>query len=101
MQMVAPLSHGESLVRLVRRDPGWPRFASRPAVMGQVLGIVYRVIATHLIKKAGLTHKTAHTGAVTLIQRFGSALNVMFISTCCSSMGRMWSAPTALPDFAG
>jgi hypothetical protein len=30
-------------------------FASRPAVMGQVLGIVYRVIATHL-KKAGRTH---------------------------------------------
>jgi len=44
--------------------------------MGKVLGIVYRTIATHLIKKAGLTHKTARTGAVTLIQRFGSALNL-------------------------
>jgi len=51
-------------------------FASRPVVMGGVLGIVYRVIATHLIKKAGLTKKTARTGAVTLIQRFGSALNL-------------------------
>jgi hypothetical protein len=51
-------------------------FASRPEIMGQVLGIVYRTIATHLIKKAGLTHNTAHTGAVTLIQRFGSALNL-------------------------
>ena len=30
-------------------------FASRPAIMGQVLGIVYRVIATHLIKKAWQT----------------------------------------------
>jgi hypothetical protein len=49
-------------------------FASRPAIMGQVLGIVYRVIAGHLIKKAGFTRKTARTGAVTLIQRFGSAL---------------------------
>ena len=29
----------------------------------------------HLIKKAGFSHKTAYTGAVTLIQRFGSALN--------------------------
>jgi hypothetical protein len=29
--------------------------ASRPAIMGQVLGIVYRVIAGHLIKKAGFT----------------------------------------------
>ena len=27
-------------------------FASRPAIMGQVLGIVYRCIATHLIKAA-------------------------------------------------
>jgi hypothetical protein len=44
--------------------------------MGRVLGIVYRVIATHLIKKAGQTHKMAHTGSVTLIQRFGSALNL-------------------------
>jgi len=51
-------------------------FASRPQIMGRVLGIVYRVIATHLIKKAGQTHKMAHTGAVTLIQRFGSALNL-------------------------
>jgi len=44
--------------------------------MGRVLGIVYRIIATHLVKKAGLTHNSARTGAVTLIQRFGSALNL-------------------------
>ncbi|WP_180101632.1 transposase zinc-binding domain-containing protein, partial [Acinetobacter sp. YH12151] len=31
-------------------------FASRPEIMGWVLGIVYRVIATHLVKKAGHTH---------------------------------------------
>jgi hypothetical protein len=51
-------------------------FASRPAIMGRVLGIVYRAIAAHLVKKAGHTHATARTGAVTLIQRFGSALNL-------------------------
>ena len=51
-------------------------FASRPEVMTGVLGIVYRCIATHLIKKAGFARKTAQTGAVTLIQRFGSALNL-------------------------
>ena len=51
-------------------------FASRPAVMGEVLGIVYRCIATHLIREAGFSRKTARTGAVTLIQRFGSALNL-------------------------
>ena len=43
--------------------------------MGRVLGIVYRCIATHLIRKAGFSRRTAQTGAVTLIQRFGSALN--------------------------
>jgi len=51
-------------------------FASRPAIMGKVLGIVYRAIATHLVKKAGFSCTTARTGAVTLIQRFGSALNL-------------------------
>jgi ribosomal protein S27E len=40
-------------------------FASQPAVMGKVLGIVYRSIATHLTRKAGYTKTTAHTGAVT------------------------------------
>jgi hypothetical protein len=39
--------------------------------MGRVLGIVYRCIATHLIKKAGFSRRTAQTGAVTLVQRFG------------------------------
>ena len=33
-------------------------------------------IATHLVKKAEFSCKTAQTGAVTLIQRFGSALNI-------------------------
>ena len=44
--------------------------------MGKVLGIVYRTIATHLIRKAGYTKASAQTGAVTLIQRFGGALNL-------------------------
>jgi hypothetical protein len=51
-------------------------FATRPAVIGRVLGIVYRTLATHQIRKAGYTHRSASTGAVTLIQRFGSALNL-------------------------
>ena len=42
--------------------------------MGKVLGIVYRTLATHITKKAGYNKQTAQTGAVTLIQRFGSAL---------------------------
>ena len=44
--------------------------------MGKVLGIVYRTLATHITKKAGYNKQTAQTGAVTLIQRFGSALNL-------------------------
>ena len=40
------------------------------------LGIVYRAISTFLIRRAGLrVGAGARTGAVTLIQRFGSALN--------------------------
>jgi Putative transposase len=45
-------------------------------LMGTVLGIVYRTISKHLIKQAGFTKATAQTGAVTFIQRFGSALNL-------------------------
>ena len=44
--------------------------------MGRVLGIVCRAIATHLVRSAGFSRDHAHTGAVTLIQRFGSALNL-------------------------
>ena len=44
--------------------------------MGKALGIVYRTIATHLIHTAGFSHATARTGAITFIQRFGSALNL-------------------------
>jgi hypothetical protein len=50
--------------------------ATNPAALTQVLGVVYRTISGHLLKRAGLTRATGHTGAVTLIQRFGSALNL-------------------------
>lgn len=50
--------------------------ATRPEMVTRVLGIVYRVISSHLIRKAGFTRTSAVTGAVTLIQRFGSALNL-------------------------
>ncbi len=52
-------------------------FATNPKVMSQVLTIVHRVISTFLIKRARMTVKSgAQSGAVTLIQRFGSALNL-------------------------
>ena len=62
-------------------------FASRPAVMGRVLGIVYRCLATHLIKKGGFSRKTAQTGAITLIQRFG----------CSKSLPAFWSGLISRP----
>jgi len=34
-------------------------FASRPVITGQVLGIVFRVISMHLVKKAAYSKKTA------------------------------------------
>ena len=50
--------------------------ATRPAVLSAVLGVVYRTISGHLLGEARLSRRTGHTGAVTLIQRFGSGLNL-------------------------
>ena len=51
-------------------------FAVHPEVLAPVLQIIHRVIATHLIKQAGVKRSEAATGAVTLIQRLGSAANL-------------------------
>jgi len=51
-------------------------FASKPAAIGPVLGIVHRVIADWLAAQTGVDRASAQCGAVTLIQRFGSALNL-------------------------
>ena len=50
--------------------------ATNPQVLTQVLRIVYRTISGDLLRAAGRTRSTAETGAVTLIQRFRSALNL-------------------------
>lgn len=50
--------------------------ATNSEALTLVLGEVYRAISRHLLCKAGLTSATAATGAVTLVQRFGSALNL-------------------------
>jgi len=51
-------------------------FAAYPELMSKVLGIVTRTLSTHLAHQAEFKKKEAYTGAVTLIQRFGSALNL-------------------------
>lgn len=40
------------------------------------MGIIHRAISTQIVSRAGFSNKQAKTGAVTLIQRFGSALNL-------------------------
>ena len=51
--------------------------AAHPEALSQVLAVVQRGISTFVIQRSGLTVASgAKTGAVTLIQRFGSALNL-------------------------
>lgn len=50
--------------------------ARYPNELSKVMGIIHRAISTHIVNRAGFTTKQAKTGAVTLIQRFGSALNL-------------------------
>jgi hypothetical protein len=58
----------------------WPLrllFASQPDALGRCLSVIIRAIQTNLAHRAGLTASAgARTGVVTLIQRFGSALNL-------------------------
>ena len=50
---------------------------AEPEVLSEMLAVVQRGISTCLIRRSGLTVASgARTGAVTLIQRFGSALNL-------------------------
>lgn len=57
-------------------------FAAHPELLTPVLQTVHRVISTFLIQQAGLKRAEAATGAVTLIQRFGSAANLNIHSHC-------------------
>jgi hypothetical protein len=50
--------------------------ATDSEALTRVLGIVYRALSAHFLEKARLTRASGTTGAVALIQRFGSALNL-------------------------
>ena len=63
--------------------------AAHPHLLSPVLQVVYRAISTFLIKPAGLTRSQAATGAVTLIQRFGSAAT--------KSLGALWNSRRLAP----
>ena len=50
--------------------------AARPELVTPVLQVVQRGITRHLLADAGLRANAGQDGAVTLIQRFGSAANL-------------------------
>jgi ribosomal protein S27E len=80
--------------------------ATNPDVLTVVLGVVHRAISGHLLKHAGLTRATGHTGAVTLIQRFGSALNVnihchMLFKAAAAASSSLPPAASATPTAKG
>ena len=51
-------------------------FAAQPQLLAPLLQVIHRIIASFLVKQAALKRTAANTGAVTLIQRFGSAANL-------------------------
>ena len=70
------------------------------AIMGDCLLALSRFITRgsrryRAEQQAGFTQDSARAGAVTLIQRFGAALNLNITSTCSSSM-----ASTSMPPAA-
>ena len=50
--------------------------AAQPVLVTPVLQVVHRVITRHLLDQTGFKAVEADSGAVTLIQRFGSAANL-------------------------
>jgi len=56
--------------------------AAQPKLVTPVLQIVHRPITRHLLGQAGLKADDADSGAITLIQRFGSAANLNIHLNC-------------------
>ena len=61
--------------------------AAHPYLLSPVLQIILRAISAFLIKQAGFKRRDAQTGAVTLIQRFGSAANLNIHLHCLTLDG--------------
>ena len=64
----------------VAADPLRVLLAAQPELVTPVLQVVQRVVTRHPLRQAGSMADEGHGGAVTLIQRFGSAANPT--STC-------------------
>ena len=72
--------------------------AAHPHLLTPVLQVIHRAISTFLIKQAGLKRIDAQTGAITLIQRFGSAANLN-IHLHCLVLDGVYRIQNGVPEF--
>ncbi|MDP1557777.1 MAG: transposase zinc-binding domain-containing protein [Nitrosomonas sp.] len=75
-------------------------FAAHPHLLSKVLQVISRAISTFLIKQAGFKRRDAQTGAITLIQRFGSAANLN-IHLHCLVLDGVYHIQDGVPVFHG
>ena len=73
--------------------------AAQPKLLTPVLQVVHRVITRHLLGQAGLKADEADSGAVTLIQRFGSAANLNIHLHCPLLNGVYRRGTDGAPEF--
>lgn len=73
--------------------------ASQPELITAVLQVVQRVLTRHLLERAGLKADEGYGGAVTLIQRFGSAANLNVHLHCLVLDGVYRCGADGMPAF--
>ena len=73
--------------------------AAQPELVTPVLQVVQRVVTGHLLNGVGLKGEKGHGGAVTLIQRFGSAANLNIHLHCLVLDGVYRCGADGVPTF--
>ena len=73
--------------------------AAQPKLVTPGLQVVQRVITRHLLDQVGLKAEEADSGAVTLIQRFGSAANLNTHLHCLVLNGVYRRGNDGAPEF--
>ena len=73
--------------------------AAQPERVTPELQVVQRVLTRHLLEQAGLKAEEGHGGAVTLIQRFGSAANLNIHLHCLVLDGVYRCGGEGVPSF--
>lgn len=74
--------------------------AAQPELVTPVLQVVQRVVTRHLLDAAGVKAGVGHGGAVTLIQRFGSAANLNIHLHCLVLDGVYRCGADGVPTFS-